>query len=105
MKFTAKSADLATTKADVLIVFAWLDQATGANIASVVTKQVDQPLNHLIRDGVNAEAYEAALGSIFVAIPHGAIPARLVLVLGLGKPNDLSPAGLQRAAAAAAQKA
>src|SRR5258708_34401062 len=100
-----KSTNWAPAKVDLRVVFRWQDQATGGNIASAVTKQVDHPMNGLIRDGVKAEAYEAALGNMFVAMPHGAIPARVVLVLALGDPEGLSAAGLHRAPPAEPQSA
>jgi leucyl aminopeptidase len=72
------------------------DGATGA---------VDRALGGAIRDLIAGGDFKGKLNETAVLYPRGAIPARRVLVAGLGKPGDLTLDRVRQVAATAARRA
>ena len=69
------------------------------------TGAVDQALDGAIREMIASGDLTGKVEQVGVAYPRGAIPARRVLVVGLGKAEDLSLETVRRAAAVAIKKA
>jgi leucyl aminopeptidase len=89
--------------ADTIIVNLFQDTQPGG-----ATKAVDDALNGAIRDLIQDGDFDGKAGQAAVLYPRGAIPARRVLVVGLGPRDkfDADPAdGVRRAAAHAIKKA
>jgi leucyl aminopeptidase len=72
------------------------DGATGA---------VDQALGGAIRDLIAGGDFKGKAGETAVLYPRGLIPARRVVVVGLGKVDDFNLEGIRKAAASAIQRA
>jgi leucyl aminopeptidase len=74
-------------------------QPEGATLA--VDQALEGAIHALIKDGDLA----GQAGQVAVLYPRGAIPARRVIVVGLGQRDDFDPEAARRAAAHAIQKA
>jgi leucyl aminopeptidase len=90
-----------TTEDELIVVnlFEGLETPGGATAA------VDQALGGSIGEAIAAGDFRGKRGEVAVFYPRGAIPARRVLVVGLGPQDEFSLDGVRWAAAAAAQKA
>jgi leucyl aminopeptidase len=74
-------------------------QPQGATLA------VDQALEGAIQALIQGGDLQGEAGQLAVLYPRGAIPARRVIVVGLGQRDDFDPEAARRAAAHAIQKA
>jgi len=89
--------------ADAIVVNLFEDAQPGG-----ATRAVDDALGGAIRDLIEGGDFSGKAGQVAVLYPRGAIPARRVLVVGLGPRQDFDadPAdGVRRAAAHAVQRA
>jgi leucyl aminopeptidase len=89
--------------ADAIVVNLFEDTQPGG-----ATKAVDEGLGGAIRDLIDGGDFGGRAGQVAVLYPRGAIPARRVIVVGLGPRDefDADPAdAVRRAAARAIQKA
>ncbi len=77
----------------------------GVKVPGGATGAVDKALNGAIRELIEAGDLDGTLGQVVVLYPRGAIPARRVLVVGLGDAEKFDLEAARRAAAAAARKA
>jgi leucyl aminopeptidase len=69
------------------------------------TLAMDQALGGAIRDLIDGGDFEGKTDQVAVLYPRGAIPARRVIVVGLGPRDDFDLDAIRRAAAHAVQKA
>ena len=69
------------------------------------TGAVDRALGGAIRDLIRGGDFDGQLGKTAVLYPRGAIPARRVILVGLGKSDTFDLEAVRKAAAAAAKRA
>jgi len=95
MKFQAKVTDVTKIEADLLAVFAGSEDA----------KKVDTAMGGMLSEVAGAEDFEAKPGNLLLIHTHGKIPAKRVLLVGLGKIPELTATDLQTIAAKIGRKA
>jgi leucyl aminopeptidase len=88
-------------KTDTLIV----NLFEGVSAPAGATGAVDQALNGAISELITSGDLTGKAGEVGVVYTRGAIPAKRVLVAGLGKPEALDLEGVRQAAAAAIKRA
>lgn len=102
MKITVQSASITQFEADAVVVnlFEGVTQPGGG------TGAMDQALGNAISDELaRGKAFKGKLGETLVLPTYGRIPARYVIVVGLGKSDKLKSLQLRRASAAAIRAA
>ncbi len=110
MKFQAKPTDVTKIEADLVAVFssfakATQDKASGGFILSEEAKKVDAAMGGMVAEVAEAEDFEAKTGNTLLIHTHGRIPAKRVLLVGLGNVAEMAVADLQTAAATIGRKA
>jgi leucyl aminopeptidase len=88
-------------QADTLIV----NLFRGVRVPGGATGAVDKALDGAIRDLIDGGDLSGEAGEVVVLYPRGTIPARRVLVVGLGEEEGFDLEGVRRAAAAAIREA
>jgi leucyl aminopeptidase len=101
MDIVVKRADLTGEAADVVIV----NLFQGVTLPGGATGAADAALNGAIREIIAAGDFTGKAGETVVLYPRGQMPARRVLVVGLGEADKFNLAGVRHAAAVAARKA
>ncbi len=101
MKLTISVGDLTKTQADLLVV----NEFEGVTKPGGATGTVNDALGGIISDIAKEEHFEGKEGETLLLHTHGKIPAKRVLVVGLGKQEDFSLEGARRAAAHSVKKA
>jgi leucyl aminopeptidase len=97
MQLQVSQGDIAQFKADAVIV----NLFEGVTDPAGGTGAVDKSLGGLISDELkNGKRFKGKLGETLVLPTYGKIPARYVVVVGLGKAEELKSLQLRRAAAA-----
>ena len=86
--------------ADAVVVSLFEDTQPGG-----ATEAVDRALNGAISDLVAAGDFSGKAGQVVVLYPRGAIPARRVILVGLGPQEEFDTDAVRRAAGLAARKA
>lgn len=101
MKIQVSGGSIPEYPADTLIVnlFEGVDNPTGA------TGAVDQALDGAIREMIAQGDISGKAGEISVLYPRGAISAKRVLIVGLGKAEEFNLEGVRKAAGAAIKRA
>lgn len=101
MQLKILEADILTLDVDALVinVFEGTREPAGASGA------VDEALGGALRELLDAGDVRGKLGETTVLYPRGALPARRVIVTGLGPRDSFGPEAARRAAAAAARRA
>lgn len=101
MEIQVQQTNLAAVTADTLIVnlFKGVTQPGGA------TGALDEALNGAISELIAQGDLSGKLGEVGVCYPRGAIPARRVLIVGLGEAEKFDLHAARSAAAAAAKRA
>lgn len=98
MKISVTRGDIAQTKVDAIIV----NLFEGVKKPGGGTGAVDQCLDGAISDELShTAAFKGKLGETWIFNTYGNLPARYVIVTGLGKSDELDSAKIRRAAAAA----
>ena len=100
MQINLKQGQLQHEQTELLVVN--LFEGTGE--PSGALKAVDDALGGLVRQLIAAGDIKGKLGAIHVLYTNGALPARRVLVTGLGSEQDFSVSVARKAAAAAAKR-
>jgi leucyl aminopeptidase len=99
MQILAQQGDLAQFEADAIIV----NLLEGVTTPGGGTGAVDKALKGIISQELQAEnpRFKGKLGDTLVLPTYGQIPARYVILVGLGKSDELKAHQLRRASAAA----
>ncbi len=98
MKIDVSIGSITEFQGDVIVVnlFEGVKQPGGG------TGAVDQALGGMISDELeNGQVFKGSVGDTFLFPTYGKLPARYVLLLGLGKPEEMKNRQLRRASAAA----
>jgi leucyl aminopeptidase len=101
MNITVSHGSIQESAADTIIVnlFEGVTTPTGA------TGAVDKALNGAISELMSTGDLKGKAGEVAVLYPRGSIPAKRVLVAGLGKSDSFDLNGVRKAAAAAIKRA
>ncbi len=101
MDIKIENDNIVHSNADTIIVnlFEGVDTPGGA------TGAVNMALGEMISDLITGGDFRGKAGEVAVLYPHGAIAARRVLVVGLGKADSFDLEGVRRASAAAVKRA
>jgi len=101
MEVKVEHGAIQSSSADTLIV----NLFEGVEIPGGATGAVDQAVGGAIRDLIAGGDFTGKAGEVAVLYPRGAIPARRVLVVGLGQAQKFDLEGVRRIAAAAIRRA
>src|SRR5690349_20874169 len=98
MQVQAVQGDITQFKADAVIV----NLFEGVTTPGGGTGAVDQALGGILSQELqaNAKAFKGKLGETWVLPTYGKLPARFVIIVGLGKQEDMKALQLRRASAA-----
>lgn len=101
MRFNVIQKSITEAECDVIIVnlFEGVKKPEGA------TGAVDKALNGAITALIEREKFEGKIGQIVDLTTCGGVPAARVLIVGLGKQEELDASKIRRASAAAAKRA
>lgn len=99
MRIEVRQGDIVQHKADVVIV----NLFEGVTTPDGGTGAVDKALNGFLSQelSTNPSVFKGKLGETLVLPTYGKLPARYVIVVGLGKPEEMKALQLRRASAAA----
>jgi leucyl aminopeptidase len=100
MDIKAVPGTIQTSSADAIIVNLFEGIEPGG-----ATQAVDQALNGAVRDLIDSGDFTGKSGQVAVLYPRGAIPARRVILVGLGARETFNAEKVRRAAACAIQRA
>jgi leucyl aminopeptidase len=101
MEIRVKEGKLQEAQADTIVV----NLFEGVTSPSGATGAVDQALGGAISDLIAGGDFTGKSGEVAVLYTRGTIPARRVLLVGLGKSDGFDLEGVRKAAAAAIKKA
>ena len=101
MDIKVQRGSIEATQADVIIV----NLFEGVAVPAGATGAVDKALNGAITDVIRSGDYRGKLNELSVLYPRGAVPAKRVIVVGLGKVADFNLDRVRQAAAWSARKA
>src|SRR5512143_1835574 len=101
MNVKGQRGSIEATQADVII----LNLFEGVEVPAGATGAVDKALNGAITDVIRSGDYRGKLNEICVLYPRGALPAKRVILVGLGKVADFNLDRVRQAAAWSARKA
>ena len=96
MDISARKGDLIQQPCDVLVVGAFLGVKELAGASGAVNEALTGDLAKFMKE----DAFKAKLGATFVMRTNGKIPAKRVLVVGLGKKEEFDLEAIRQAAAA-----
>lgn len=96
MEISARKGDLVTQPCDVLVVNEFL----GVKEPGGATGAVNAALGGKLAKYMKEDSFKAKLGSTFVLRTNGEIPAKRVMVVGLGKKEEFDLEAVRQAAAA-----
>lgn len=99
MKFQAKISEPTKVEVDLVAVFVWLGKKEKETVWSEEAKKVDAALGGMLTEIATIEDFEPKQGSTLLIHTHGKIAAKRVLLVGLGKPTELSIFHVQTIAA------
>ncbi len=101
MNITVRQGGIQTVAADAIIVNLFQGVTEPAGATGVVNKALGGAIGELIAGG----DLRGKLGETVVLYPRGAIPARRVIVVGLGKPDKFDLEAVREASAVAIKQA
>ncbi|MBI4066442.1 leucyl aminopeptidase [Candidatus Gottesmanbacteria bacterium] len=105
MKFQAKQTDVTKLESGLLAVFASQAKDKDGFTLSEEAKKVDSALGGMLTEVATAEEFESKEGNLLLIHSHGKIPAKRLLLVGLGEPSELTVADLQAITAKLGRKA
>jgi leucyl aminopeptidase len=101
MDVQVNQGSIQDSSADTIIV----NLFKGVTSPSGATGAVDRALNGGISELISSGDFKGNSGEVITLYPRGAIPAKRVLVVGLGKADGFDLEGVRKAAAAAVNQA
>lgn len=101
MQIIIQAGSIQSTQADTIIVNLFEDVVTPSGATGAVDQALGGAISELIANG----DLKGKVGEVGVLYPRGAIPAKRVLVVGLGKRDKFDLEGVRRAAGSAIQRA
>lgn len=101
MDIRAAAGRLESYAADAIIVNLFENVAEPGGATAIIDQALDGTIHDLIAGG----DFAGKAGQVSVLYPRGAVPARRVILVGLGAPEKLTVDGVRRAAASAILKA
>ncbi|MGD8855108.1 MAG: M17 family peptidase N-terminal domain-containing protein, partial [Chloroflexota bacterium] len=101
MNVTVAQGSIQAFQADTVVVNLFEKVKSPAGATGAIDQALDGAISELIRQG----DLSGSLGECAVLYPRGAIPAKRVLVVGLGKAEAFDLEGVRAAAAIAARQA
>lgn len=101
MEIKVVQGSIQSSQADAVVI----NLFEGVTAPGGATGAVDAALGGAISELIAGGDFKGKLGECSVLYPRGAVPARRVIVVGLGKAEDFDLEAVRRAAAAAARKA
>lgn len=101
MKVAVKTGDLNKTPCDLLVV----NLFEGVKTAGRATGAVDKALGGLLSEVMRDEHFEGKESQTLLVHTHGKIPAKRVLVVGLGKQNEFTKEIVRRVTATSLKQA
>ncbi|MCB0154328.1 MAG: hypothetical protein KDF65_05980, partial [Anaerolineae bacterium] len=101
MNISTKQASIQTVEAEAIIINLFQDVTAPGGATGVVDKALGGAISELIESG----DLRGKKGETAVLYPRGAIPARRVIVVGLGKQADFGLEAVREAAAVAIKQA
>ena len=101
MNITVSHGSIQESAADTIIV----NLFEGVTSPAGATGAVDKALNGAISELINTGDLKGKAGEVAVLYPRGSIPAKRVLVAGLGQSDSFDLKGVRKAAAAAIKRA
>ncbi len=101
MDVYVRQGNILEVETDALVVNLFKGVTRPGGATGAVDKALDHAISELIRQG----DLDGSLGQVAVLYPRGAIPAKRVLIVGLGEAEKFDLEAARRAAAAAAKKA
>jgi len=101
MEIKVSHANIQNAHADAVLI----DFFEGADLSFGAVVAVDRALNGAISELIRSQDMRGRLNETAVLYSRGALPAPRVIVVGLGKAEDVSPDRVREAAAAGAKKA
>ncbi|MBI3590492.1 MAG: leucyl aminopeptidase [Candidatus Melainabacteria bacterium] len=101
MKVILKNQKLENAACDALII----NLFEGVKTPSGVTGAIDEALDGLVKKIIKEEDFKGKLGSTLVIRTNGEIPAKKVIVVGLGEEEKFNLAAVRKASAAAIRQA
>lgn len=101
MEISVRKGDLVGQEGDLLVVNEFL----GVSEPGGATGAVNAALGGRLAKYMKEDGFKAKLGATFLMRPDGEIPAKRVLVVGLGKKDEFSLESVRQAAAASANVA
>lgn len=101
MNIQFSNTSIQNSKADAILI----DMFEGTSALSGETAEINQKLGNAIHDLILDNDFRGKLNEVYVLYTRGALPARRVILLGLGKIGDVTPDRIRQAAAIGAKKA
>ena len=105
MKFSVKPTEVTKIEADLLAVFAVSGKDGKGFALTEEAGATDLALDGMLNEVARTEDFEAKTASTLLIHTHGKIPAKRVLLVGLGKTSEIKVADWQLSAAAIARAA
>ncbi|MFZ5845256.1 MAG: leucyl aminopeptidase [Patescibacteria group bacterium] len=91
MKFQAKATEVTKIEADILAVFALPGKERDRRfILTEEAKKVDRALSGMLTEVATTEEFEAKPAKLLLIHTHSKLPAKRVLLVGLGEPSKLA---------------
>ncbi len=99
MIFHTKSIEVTKAEADLVAVFLGIGKKEKEIVWSLEAKKIDAALGGMLTEVATTEDFEAKQANTLLIHSHGKIQAKRVLLVGLGKPAEMTMFDLQTIAA------
>ncbi|MBI3577231.1 leucyl aminopeptidase [Candidatus Gottesmanbacteria bacterium] len=95
MVIYAKAIEVTKVDADIVAVFVWSGKKEKEIVWSEEAKKVDVALGGILSEVATTEDFEAKQGATLLIHSHGKIPAKRILLVGLGNVSEMTMFDLQ----------
>lgn len=99
--FSVSAGPIEKTESDALILFS----AQPPDLSAGPVRTINTMLNNALAELVEAGDFSGKAEQVAVIYPRGQLPARRILLVGLGKPEEVTAETIRRAAAVASKQA